>query len=315
MLIHVGEVSGDVSSYKLECKEVWRVNEDGEIRDTFGKLSSVFEMPEECFFSYYSKTGEHRHSYHDDCMALYNKMLSRMPELPLSTIWVAQNLASDLPEPCNYHLGIWSSLRSFNYFESPHGTNGNCNVGGFGIDGNVSSLIGASLCNPEKLYIGIIGDLSFFYDMNVLGNRHVGDNVRLVVINNGQGNEMRYSFSPASVLKEDGKTFLAAAGHYGNQSKGLIKDYVENLGYEYLSASTKDEFMKHKKHFLSGRKQTKPIVFEVFIADEKDEELAYQLITTIEKDLSATFKQHVKSTVKGLVGEKGMNTIKSILKK
>ena len=52
----------------------------------------------------------------------------------------------------------------------------------------MSSLIGASLVTPNKLFFGIFGDLSFFYDMNVLGNRHVGNNVRIsrvVISHNG----------------------------------------------------------------------------------------------------------------------------------
>lgn len=72
-------------------------------------------------------------------------------------------------------------------FEVPGSVQSFCNVGGFGIDGDISSLVGASLVHPEKLYIGIVGDLAFFYDMNVVGNRHVGNNIRIMLINNGKG--------------------------------------------------------------------------------------------------------------------------------
>ena len=41
LLIHIGEVSGDC--YKIHPKgDVWRVSEDGALRDTFGKLTNVF---------------------------------------------------------------------------------------------------------------------------------------------------------------------------------------------------------------------------------------------------------------------------------
>lgn len=47
LLIHIGEVSGDTYTQgKLKPKNVWRVSEDGEIRDTFRVLSSVFQMRE-----------------------------------------------------------------------------------------------------------------------------------------------------------------------------------------------------------------------------------------------------------------------------
>lgn len=59
-------------------------------------------------------------------------------------------------------MGIYNSLRSWNFFELPKGVLGKCNVGGFGIDGGISSLVGASLVNPDKLFFGVFGDLAFF---------------------------------------------------------------------------------------------------------------------------------------------------------
>lgn len=315
LLIHIGEVSGDSTSRKLRCKNVWRVNEDGEIRDPFGKLAFVFEMPEFFFFEHYSDAKANNHSYLDACRSLHGQVISNLPDLPLSTIWVASQLAANLPKGCNFHLGIWTSLLAFNYFNVPEATKGNCNVGGFGIDGCISTMIGASLCNPDRLYIAMVGDLAFFYDMNVLGNKHVGNNVRIIVVNNGQGNLMRYSFSPASSLGMDGKLYLAAAGHFGKQSKSLVKHYAEDLGYEYLSASTKEEFLKHKEHVLSEKHFDKPIVLEVFIADERDEEEAFKIIKSLEKDKTIALKKRLKSVVKSVVGQKNIDIIKSIIKK
>lgn len=44
LLIHIGEVSA--AAYNCKPQEVWRVSEDGELRDTYRKLTNVFEMPE-----------------------------------------------------------------------------------------------------------------------------------------------------------------------------------------------------------------------------------------------------------------------------
>ena len=43
-LIHIGDVSGDYYTLGISAKQVWRVSEDGELRDTFRKLRYVFEM-------------------------------------------------------------------------------------------------------------------------------------------------------------------------------------------------------------------------------------------------------------------------------
>lgn len=86
--------------------------------------------------------------------------------------------------------------------------------------------------------------------MNAICNKNVGSNARIAMVNNGRGNEMRYSFSPAASLGEDGNLFLAAAGHNGNSSRSLVKHMTEDLGYEYISATSKEEFLNHKEHFL-----------------------------------------------------------------
>jgi hypothetical protein len=70
-----------------------------------------------------------------------------------------------------------------------------CPVGGFGIDGATSMMLGAALVNPEHLSYCITGDLAFFYDLNALGNRHVHKNIRILLINNGCGFEFKKSYA------------------------------------------------------------------------------------------------------------------------
>lgn len=88
-LIHVGDVSGDYYTLGISAKQVWRVSEDGELRDTFRKLRYVFEMPESAFFSHYtgSKVGDD--SYLALCKKAYGDVYSHIPELPFSNIWMA----------------------------------------------------------------------------------------------------------------------------------------------------------------------------------------------------------------------------------
>src|SRR5690606_28008850 len=54
LLIHIGEITGDYASLKMVGTEVWRISEDGEVRDTFRRLRYIFEMPEKHFFESYS---------------------------------------------------------------------------------------------------------------------------------------------------------------------------------------------------------------------------------------------------------------------
>lgn len=315
VLIHIGETTGDyfTSSGKINAKEVWRVNEDGEIRDTFRKLRYVFQMPETKFFiNYCTDNRDEKSSYLRDCQSLYDKVYQSLPnvDLPYSNIWMAYKMAPLLPENSVIHFGILNSLRSWNFFEIPKSVMSDSNVGGFGIDGSLSSLMGASLCDKEKIFFGVFGDLAFFYDINVMGNRHIGNNIRILLINNGCGSEFRLYCYPGARLGDDSDKYIAAAGHYGNKSKDLVRHYAEDLGFEYMTASNKEEFEQVSRRFITPELTDKPMLFEVF-TDHTQESQALNNIRNILK----TPLGMVKQLAKQVLGENAKKTIKSILNK
>lgn len=265
LLIHVGEVSGDTyTTHALKPKKVWRVSEDGEIRDLFLKLDSVFEIDELSFFNHYAIGDGNKDSYLNSCKVEYQDCLSAFPELRFGNIYVAKKLSACLPAKSVIHFGIFNSLRSWNFFELDPSIQSSCNVGGFGIDGTVSTLIGASLANPQKLHYLVVGDLAFFYDLNSLGNRHIGNNVRILLVNNGRGIEFRKKDHPGYAFGESADMYIAAGGHFGNMSKSLVKNYAEDLGFEYITASNKEEFENVYARFVSEEPSDKPIIFEIF---------------------------------------------------
>lgn len=311
LCIHIGEVTGD--PYKIISSETWRVSPDGKIRDTFGNLRRVFMMKEETFFNKYSKEDSNKDEYYKSLCEEVEKVQKEIPELPFSNIWIAQQMVDKLPKVCELHLGIYHSLRSWDFFKLPEGILAKCNVGGFGIDGGVSSMIGASLANPEKLFIGVFGDLAFFYDMNVVGNRHVGNNVRILLINNGRGNEFRNYGHPCYFLGDEADKFVAAAGHYGNKSSFLVKHYATDLGYEYICSNDKESFMDNIDKFLSNEQNQKPILFEVF-TEKDDESNALEIILNTIIDKKAVLKNQIKTTIKNVIGDKPIKLIKKIIK-
>lgn len=309
--IHIGEVSGD--QFCVGVKHTWRVSPDGALRDTFGTLRRVFMMPEVDFFKHYAKEGTSHTEYLDALTKEIEGVHSKLPELPFSNIWMAQQMHDHVPANSELHFGIYHSLRSWNFFKLPAGIQAKCNVGGFGIDGGVSTMIGASLADPKKLFIGVFGDLAFFYDMNVVGNRHVGNNVRIMLINNGKGNEFRNYNHPCYFLGEEADEYVAAAGHYGNKSNKLVKDYAENLGYKYLTASNKDEFNCSVKEFLSSTTYDKPILFEVF-TETDDESNALEMVLNTVVDPKAVIKDKVKKVVKEVLPVSAVQAIKKAVK-
>lgn len=321
LMIYIGDVTG---AYEMQClmpkaKTMWRVSEDGEMRDPSRTLSKLFHMREMDFFHRYvelAKGSKKGTCFYESCITDYNHLYSSIPKdkVPFSNIWIALEMAKKMPNGCAMHFAILNSLRSWDWFEIQSSINGYCNVGGFGIDGPLSAVIGASLCNPDKLYYAIVGDLSFFYDMNSLGNRHVGNNVRILLVDNGKGMEFRNYTHPASKFpNEEIDAYVSAGGHFGHQSRTLVKNYAEDLGYKYLTASNKDEFLKHEPEFLNPEITDDPILFEVF-TEQDDENTALHIVRNLDKSMDKIAINTAKKVITKVAGEEGLNKIKSIIR-
>lgn len=310
LLIHIGEITGDYTINRIKTKEVWRVNEDGEIRDYFHRITCMFNMAEEYFFRHYiSENHSMSGMLLSECRAELHKVSSKIKELPFSNLWIAQHTAPKIPIGSQVHLGILNCLRSWNVFPFPEGVEASSNVGGFGIDGCLSTMIGSAMANKNKLFFGIFGDLSFFYDVNAVTTPDIGDNVRIMLINNGRGTEFR---NPGHIAAEFGETadpYMAAAGHFGNKSIVLIKDLAHDLGFDYISASTKEEYLSLYERFIDPKLSDRPMIFEVF-TDTADESQALSMIENTMTDRKFILKQRVKKTLKTLIGEKAVTIIK-----
>ena len=319
IIIHIGDISA--SKYNIAAKEVWRVNTDGELRDPYKKLHYVFEMEEVDFFEKYTAISNQKKKteFYDQCVDeltdLNASLLAVLDCLPFSNIWIASQTADKLPENSILHLGIQNSLRSWNFFEIPQSVFGYCNTGGFGIDGSISSVIGASLVDKNRICYCVLGDLAFFYDMNSLGNHHVSNNLRILLVNNGKGTEFKLTTNPGSMFGNRADDFIAAGGHYGNKSRSLVRHYAEDLGFEYLTASNKEEYIENIGRFITPQLTDKPMIFEVFTNDA-DEVSALETVRTIKlSNETVSTKQKAKGAVKDLIGEKGVKAFKKILGK
>lgn len=308
--IELGEIAG---IFRMPAKSIWRVSDDGEIRDVQKKLKAVFYMKESHFFAAYNarRSEVAEMTYYQACMNRLDELYRNIPgNLPFSNMYAASKLAPEIPRDSVLHFGILNSLRCWNYFKLDDSIRCYANVGGYGIDGCVSSLIGASFIHPEKLYFGVFGDLAFFYDLNSLGNRDIKSNVRILIINNGLGGEFKNYFSPANDFGAESNLYVCAEGHYGHKSRDLIKHYCQDLGFEYLSASTKAEFEMAYKTFVDPAVKEKPLLFEVF-TDSLEDSRAIYLMNNLDKSAGS----EVKRTIKNIIGRRNVDKIKRVLKK
>ena len=221
-----------------------------------------------------------------------------------------QKFAPLIPVDAKLHLGILNSLRTFDYAKPQHRLLTYANTGGFGIDGCISSMVGASMASPQTEFFGVVGDLVFFYDMNVFGNRHIGKNLHLIVVNNDGGQQFRNFDHPASKLGDASDPFIAAAGHNGPKSPNLIKHYVEDLGLKYLTASNKEEFLAVLPEFMQ---KGQSVVLEVFTKkeDENDALRALRSLIPADKGIGTT----IKTAVLSHLSDESIGKLKKILKR
>lgn len=303
LLIHIGEEHGDYYTEPAlkRAKEVWRVSEDGELRDPFHKLTRVFEMREEEFFLHYAQeetADQELHSFRDSLRREAAEIYADIPELPFSNIWLAQQVIPRFPADACLELGVSNTMRAWTFFDFEKETYTLANTGCRGIDGAVPTLVGMSLANPDKIHYAVMGDLTFFYSFNILGNRHIGNNVRIILVNNGCGQEFNmYSHRASKIYQGDHEKineFVAAGGHTGTKSKLLVKHFAEDLGMKYLTASSKDEFLNLLPVFLNVDQREQSIIFEVF-TDMDEENMALKMIRNTRVDAPATIKGKIKN--------------------
>ena len=316
LLIHIGEENTDdrlMQKLAASVRTVWRVSPDGELRDPLHRLGAVFEMEEQEFFSRYSADREACPSslleaFQNTC----REAAKKIPELPFSSVYIASRLSALLPAGSCVHLGCSDTIRAWNYFSLPEGVRSAVNSGCRGIDGTLSALIGASLACRDRLYFGVMGDLTFFYDMTALGSRHIGPNLRVLVVHNDGGNIFRHRGHPSQrwLGREEADEFICAAGHFGGQSPSFVRDFAENLGFRFLTASDRESFEKCLPDFVSAEPSVRPVLFEVFTDAAADAE-AFELMEKTDQ----SGKGQAKDALRAVLGEQGSEMLRRLLKK
>lgn len=284
----------------------WRVAEDGNVVDTFKKLTKIFECSIDYFLERVSqgKTLVVDHPYYEVWKSYYDK-INHDIELPLSNLFVAQQLYKDIPEGSTLNFAILNSFRSWLCFPTKSNINCSCPVAAYGIDGGMSIFFGESV-ETDRLSFFITGDLAYLYDLNSMAIRHIKNNVRILLVNNNGGMEFKFG---NLVNKFNVGKYVAADNHFRN-----AKGWSETNGFKYVAINSKEDLLKNR-HVLF-EKSDKPIIFEVFTTPDQERE-ASKLLSEANLILSRSERltHNFKDCVKNILGEKGMKVARNILNK
>lgn len=239
----------------------WLISESGDVRDEFKCLQNIFECKPSLFFKKFDERSSENivndKKYYKDWTKIIKSII--LPEFDFSNFYVAKKLSRVIPRNSIMHLAILNSTRVMQFFKLAEGVKVYSNVGALGIDGCFSTFAGQAAGTEQLSYL-LIGDLSFFYDMNAAGIKHMGNNVRIILLNNGGGSEFHF-FS--------GKKIIPTINtHICAEHDKVAKGWIESLGYNYYPASTKEEF-DALLPILSNKSDT-PIFIEVFTQMEEE---------------------------------------------
>jgi 2-succinyl-5-enolpyruvyl-6-hydroxy-3-cyclohexene-1-carboxylate synthase len=307
LVITIGGHLGDypVDGYlKRSGVEHWRVSEDGLYADSYNSMTRIFECPESYFFERMATPAPMDTSPYLDA---WENAISEcvMPEdFVLSHALVAKHLSPLIPDNANLHFGILSSLRFWEFYQLNPSIRSYSNVAGFGIDGDVSTFLGQTVASSRMNFL-IVGDLAFFYDMNSIGIRHIGKNVRILLVNNGGGGEFRVKTHSANKFGDSSNRHIAAGGHFGGSAEG----WVRNNNFDYLSVRSIDQLSSAIQEFLKDSER--PVLMEVFTTMADDSECLQMIIEAndrtpqsekLKQAIKANIPVGLKSGIKKLIG-------------
>lgn len=273
--------------------EHWHVSADGEISDPYNKLTTIVESSPVSFFRKaleLNNSPESNHEYYNDWMKMAEKKIINKTidsELDFSQAFAIQALMKRIPNDSLLHIANSNSIRTANYFELDPSVKVYCNRGTCGIDGTMSSFVAQSF-ESDGLCFLIIGDLSFFYDMNALWNKYINPNIRILLCNNSGGGIFHSQFYK-TVQNFSGIDKYVAAEH-STSAKG----WVEERGFKYFGVSNKDEF-NEKIDYLFDNSLEQPVLLEVFTDKDIDIRQMGVLANSVKDEKSASIRNKAAS--------------------
>lgn len=241
-------------------KEHWHVSPDGEVVDLYGALTCVIEMDPFEFLEKIAGWLDNRTPEYPRVWENYCKTIPE-PEFGYSGMSAVGGLIKSLPESCALHLANSSAVRYAQLYPIPSAVEVCGNRGTNGIEGSLSTAIGYAACS-DKLNFVVIGDLSFFYDMNALWNGHIGANLRILLLNNGGGGI--FHTLPGLEMSGTSHKFITAV------HKTSAKGWAEERGFLYLRAENEEQLTEAVQILTRPEPMEQPVLVEVFTNKNKD---------------------------------------------
>jgi 2-succinyl-5-enolpyruvyl-6-hydroxy-3-cyclohexene-1-carboxylate synthase len=246
-------VSKRIKAFLRKHKPVlhFRVAPDFPDMDTFRLNTTSFAVPGADFL----KAIENQHlrlNQHNfkgkwkalDYLAKDQQALFETSPQHLTDYDVFANFFEVLEGPAVLHLANSSVVRYAQLFDPVKEVRYESNRGTSGIDGSVSTAVGAALGSPNIPHYLICGDISALYDSNAFWTQPFPKNLKIVIIQNNGGGIFQIIPGPAnSPLRQQ---YFEAT--HSTSPAAVIRGY----GFEVLECSNKSEVSAMITDFLSA---------------------------------------------------------------
>ncbi len=287
--------------------EHWSIQPDGNVVDMYRSITTIFECSSTYFFDYCNAHADdslkNDMQYYKLLKAYSDKVI--LPDFKFSNVYAIRKIVENIPTESILHLSINNSIRIANFFKLTPKVKVYANIGTYGIDGCLSSLIGQAAVT-DKLCFLIIGDLSFFYDMNALRIKHIGKNIRILMINNQGGSEFYYNGSWNNQASD-----LHTTARHHTKAKG----WVEENNFTYLSAHDEKTFTEAYRIFMNPNADNS-VFLEVFTEMKNDSDTINDFYNLSRpRDLKEEIIKEGKRISKSILPASTLKVIKEIIKK
>lgn len=244
----------------------WHVSADDLYLDTFQSLSHNITIQPSQFFS---QLIEHIEVPGSDYALLWKstdtltlaKHAEFMQQCDFSDLTVMHDVLQRIPEGSDLQMGNSTVVRYIQLFPNRNDLRYYGNRGTSGIDGSISTAVGASFASQEACTL-ILGDLSFFYDSNGLWNNYLSKNLKIIIINNGGGGIFRFIDGPTSSNSLD----------FFETPHNLNAEHIaKTFNVNYLKATNEIELNKKLSELYSENQGV--CILEIFTPKELNAEI------------------------------------------
>ncbi len=261
LLVSIGGtiVSKQIKSFlrQLPVKTHWHIDPSDLQMDTFQHLSLSAPMDAIEFLQQLKpeiKPVESTYAKSLCAFAVESKKKHHdfLENCPYADLKIFGILLRYIPEGYDIQLANSTPVRYAQLFDFDKKYRFDSNRGTSGIDGSMSTAAGAAYASGRPTLF-ITGDLGFFYDSNALWNKHLPQNLKIIMINNEGGGIFRFIPGP--------------------DSTGMLEDYFEArhqtsaahiakaFGLDYVFVENEGELQKVLPAFFEPAE--KPVILEI----------------------------------------------------